>query len=145
MKNIAFILLSFQLISCSSDLENRVNKLVENKNKWILSATNRNYTYTQRYKCYCSANNLEIFVKVKNGEVISASLKDGKKRKLKYIKTMQQHFEYILEILKKEEKENMELKVEYNGTYGNPSLISVKRKNVIDGNSTIIISNVEIQ
>jgi len=90
-------------------------------------------------------NNIEIHIKVRNGKVISASLKDGKKRNLKYIKTMQQHFEYILEVMKKEKKENMEIKVEYNKIFGNPSLISVKRKGIMDGNTTILISNVKIQ
>ena len=115
MKNIAFILLTFQLFSCSSNLDNKVNKLIENKNKWILSATNRNYNYTQQYKCHCGVNNLEILVKVKNGKVISASLRNGGGvRKIKYIKTMQQHFESILDNLKKEK--DIELKVEYNKT-----------------------------
>ena len=145
MKNIVIIILAFQLFSCSSDLENEVNKLVENKNKWILSATNRNYTYTQQYKRCCNTNNIEILIKVQNGKVISASLKNGKKRNLKYIKTMQQHFEYILEVMKKGPKEKIELKVEYNETFGNPSLISVNKKNIMNGNSTIIISNVKIQ
>jgi len=130
------------ITACSPSLDEQVNKLVEGKNKWIKSVTNRNYTYTIKYM----PNSKEIKVKVLNGSVVSASHKNGESFNIKYLKTMKQHFEFILDMLKKEEREGtVALEVEYHETLGYPSSIKINIKRSMHGRSTILISKVAIQ
>ena len=146
MKYIAQLIFLLLISSCSSDLDEKVKSLVESKNKWIKSVPNRNYTYTYLNKCFCGLNDKEIQVQVENGAVISVTLKNGEKRKVKYFKTIKQHFEFILETIKKEEWGNSgSLNVEYDKILGYPSLINFRNKKVMDGSFTILISNITIQ
>lgn len=130
------------MAGCSSILESSVAKLIENKNKWIKSVPNRTYTYTLKYK----PNNKEIKIKVLNGNVVSASHKNGKPFNIKYLKTIKQHFEFILDMLKEEDREGtVALEVEYDETLGYPSLIKINIKRSIHDRSSILISKMVIQ
>ena len=92
--------------------------------------------------------NEDMRVVIKNGSVISVMLQNGKKIEGDSInrnmfKSVKQHFEYILEILKKEEREkSATIKVKYNKSLGYPSLININLKDVRYGKRTIYISNI---
>ena len=134
------------ITSCSSGFDNKVKELVGNKNKWIKSAPNRNYTYTYLHKCFCGLNDKEIQVQVQNGSVISVKLKNGEPRQTKSFKTIKEHFEHVLEIIKEEESgDSVNIEVEYEKTLGYPSKIRVNNKKLMDASYTIFISNMKIK
>ena len=134
------------LASCSSKLENRVNELIENKNKWVKSAQNSNYSYTRIIKCACKLHDKRMIIKVLNGKVVSAKFENGKKYTIESTKTIKQHFEFVFENLKREEQEgDVTLDVEYNKKLGYPSLISINIKNKTHGRAIFLISNVVLQ
>lgn len=134
------------ITGCSPDLDTKVKNLVESKNKWIKSAPNRNYSYTYKHQCHhCIYNNQNIIIKVQNGNVVSVLLENGDSIRTKHFKSIKQQFEYILEILKKEEREkSATIKVEYNKTLGYPSEMNINIKNLSNGRRAIYISNVKI-
>ena len=145
MKYIAQLIVLILITGCSSELENNVNALIENKNKWIKSSPNRNYSYTYLHKCFCGFNNKKIIIQVINGEVVSATLKNGGNINKKAFKTIQQHFEHILVVMKQEGwYKNATIRVEYGEKLGYPSNIGIN-KPVMDGHVLINITNMNIQ
>ncbi len=145
MKYVLQTIILIIITACSPSLDDQVNKLIESKNKWIKSSPNRNYSYTYLHKCFCGFNDKEIIIQVINGKVASATLNSGKDINIKAFRTIQQHFEYILVVMKKEGwYKNSSIKVKYNEKFGYPSEI-IFNKPVMDGHLFINISNMNIQ
>ncbi len=95
--------------------------------------------YVQR--CNCQYAGKEIRIRVENGEIISATLQDGKEINTRRLKTIKQLFEYTLETIKKEEWEGtVRIDVTYDQELGYPSRIKVDNTALI-----MTISNLDIQ
>lgn len=145
MKYLTYLSLILLISACGSEEENKIYEFNENKNKWTNAVSNGDYSYMYKQICLCSYRNKEIIINVKDGNVVSVKLKNGQRIHSEKFKTINQHFKYIIENIRKEELgEKVKIKVEYDDILGYPSIIRVKHPGT-DGNISLLISNVVIK
>ena len=138
-----FIVLILFVTACSESLDDKIGQLVKNKNTWEKNGFGREYSYkiSLNYEQWGTDATSTVFVK--GGKVISVLDKDGEDKKVTphFHITIREHFEAILELLK---NNKFQAKIRYNELLGYPLLIQTRITNAFDGNSTISISNLEI-
>lgn len=144
MKYSPLIFIVLLLIGCSPNLNEQTENLVAGKNKWLKYAGNHDYSFIYKRTCNCTFTNSEILVHVMNNKVVSATL-NNKKIETSTIQPMKQLFEYILEIMKKQEREGSHsIEVEYHQQYGYPTKVEFEKKNTMDSGVRIQITNVSL-
>ena len=125
MKNIIYISLLFALLSCDNEPDSDLITWQNNWNKWE-SMNMNHYVYNFRASCYCIDEWVrEVSVTVNNNSVISVLFtNDGEPPQTLQISdwhTINSLFDLSKAII----EEAAEFKLEYDRTYGNPTLISV--------------------
>ena len=125
MKNIIYISLLFALLSCDNEPDSDLITWQKNWNKWE-SMNMTHYVYNFRASCYCIDEWVrEVSVTVNNDSVISLIFTDdGEPPQTLQISdwhTINSLFDLSKTII----EESAEFKLEYDKTYGNPTLISV--------------------
>jgi len=125
MKNIIYISLLFALLSCDNEPDSDLITWQNNWNKWE-SMNMNHYVYNFRASCYCIDEWVrEVSVTVNNNSVISVLFtNDGEPPQTLQISdwhTINSLFDLSKAII----EEAAEFKLEYDKTYGNPTLISV--------------------
>ena len=108
------LLLMLILCACSGSLEERLEDLVDAKNKWLFHVRDSDYEFTLTFTG-SKGNESKRTIRVENG--ISSS-------RVKELSTMKIIFTHILEIYKKDE---YSLIVKYNNEFGYPEEIDVNR------------------
>lgn len=127
-------------IGCDTSLDDQIAELVENKNRWVEHAQNRQYSFVYIRNCFCRYSGEEILITVKDHRVASAKM-NKKEVNVKTLPTIKQLFELILEGIKRQEWEkNIAIQAEYNPKYGYPTNISF-RSNSKDDNASISVKN----
>ncbi len=144
MKNIIYISLLFALLSCDNEPDSDLITWQNNWNKWE-SMNMTHYVYNFRASCYCIDEWVrEVSVTVNNDSVISLIFTDdGEPPPILQISdchTINSLFDLSKTII----EEAAEFKLEYDKTYGNPTLISVDWDfEIADDEFTFYLSNVK--
>ena len=125
MKNIIYISLLFALFSCDNKPDSDLITWQKNWNKWE-SMNMTHYGYNFRASCYCIDEWVrEVSVTVNNDSVISILFTDdGEPPQILQISnwhTINSLFDLSKTII----EEAAKFQLEYDKTYGNPTLISV--------------------
>ncbi len=144
MKNIIYISLLFALFSCDNKPDSDLITWQKNWNKWE-SMNMTHYGYNFRASCYCIDEWVrEVSVTVNNDSVISILFTDdGEPPQILQISnwhTINSLFDLSNTII----EEAAEFKLEYDKTYGNPTLISVDWDfEIADDEFTFYLSNIK--
>lgn len=144
---ILFSFLSFLiLLSCDNEPDSDLITWQKNWNKWE-SMNMNHYVYNFRASCYCIDEWVrEVSVTVNNDSVISLIFTDdGEPPQILEISdwhTINSLFDLSKTIIEEADK----FKLEYDKTYGNPTLISVDwNSQAIDDEVIFYINNVQIR
>ena len=144
MKNIIYISLLFALFSCDNKPDSDLITWQKNWNKWE-SMNMTHYGYNFRASCYCIDEWVrEVSVTVNNDSVISILFTDdGEPPQILQISnwhTINSLFDLSKTII----EEAAKFKLEYDKTYGNPTLISVDWDfEIADDEFTFYLSNIK--
>jgi len=141
MKRYLFLISLLCVVSCDYNLDEDITELVSNKNKWLKSYGNKEYSFIYERHCFCKFGGQAIEIKVKNQKIISAT-KNGEAVDAGSFSTISQLFEMILEQYKNKDLNNLaSIDIEYNSIAGYPEKIKIKSYN-IDGDIFIKITDV---
>ena len=136
-----FILVT--LSACNSDSNLEQKRLNQALSKWQ-SYDLESYQITSRVSCFC-ANTDEVRLIVENGEIQEAYYTDSgdylTATELSYQKTVEEHFNLIQTAIL---GDVAQLRIEYDETYGYPTVISVDYdEQVADDEFVYYLSNLQ--
>jgi len=144
MKNIIYISLLFALLSCDNEPDSDLITWQNNWNKWE-SMNMNHYVYNFRASCYCIDEWVrEVSVTVNNNSVISVLFTDDGELPQTLQISDWHTINSLFDLSKTIIEEATEFKLEYDKTYGNPTLISVDWDfEIADDEFTFYLSNVK--
>ena len=144
---ISIILIASLLMACSDkgvDPE-ASQDLEENETKWQSQGLTNYQINTQRL-CFCDADSVrEITIIVRDNEVSEAFYTDSgdylPADRLEHLRTIDEHFEVIHDAIN---RDAFSLVIEYNATFGYPSLIDIDySEGMADDEVTYRLSNLQ--
>ena len=144
MKNIIYISLLFALFSCDNKPDSDLITWQKNWNKWE-SMNMNHYVYNFRASCYCIDEWVrEVEVAVINDSVTSVIFTDTRESPETLIISDWQTINSLFDLSKTIIEEAAKFKLEYDKTYGNPTLISVDWDfEIVDDEFTFYLSNIK--
>ena len=143
MKKLILFSIVFTVLACSPSLDQKVEKLVSSKDKWVRGSANKDYTFIYKRNCICRFSGKNIFIEVRRGKIVRSTI-DSKNIDPKTLPTIQQLFEFILDNYKEQQwKEDYPFSVKYSDSLGYPTLIKLDKPG-FDRNIEISVSNVKL-
>lgn len=111
-------------------MEAQVDEIVTAKNLWLKSSMGKNYSYNITIQWIGKPNPKTYEVTVIDGKSSSTLPPE--------LSTVQSLFKHTFEVIK---RKNDNVKVSYDLIYGYPTMIKVIRSGLIDGSSTIKVTD----
>jgi len=144
MKIFFFILSFLILLSCDNEPDSDLITWQKNWNKWE-SMNMNHYVYNFRASCYCIDEWVrEVEVAVINDSVTSVIFTDTRESPETLIISDWQTINSLFDLSKTIIEEAAKFKLEYDKTYGNPTLISVDWDfEIADDEFTFYLSNIK--